>query len=537
MEYLLNPDSNKKRPCKIFLSLVAITTFALGASVFADTNSVVLSADSGPAVSFDVSTPLRDIRPAPIPLDKLKREIPKYPIPNLITNTGGFDPFLQSRIGTEEAPPLLLNFEGVGLGFTGPNGTYDVIYAPSDSNSDVGPNHIVEVVNVALAIFDKAGNVLLGPIPINTIWSGFGGGCESNNDGDPVVKYDKLADRWIISQIIFTKKPYMQCVAVSRTGDPTGAYARYSFLYGNSFDYSKIGVWPDAYYISSNTFKGQRFVGAETCAYDRQSMLNGTAASQQCFQFSSSIASILPSDLDGKTQPPSGSPNYLINLVSNALNLWKFHVDWVHPRNSRITGPTKISVAPFAPACGGGVCIPQSETTQKLDSLGDRLMYRLSYRNFIDHESLVVNHSVAEGKRVGVRWYEIRSPNIGTYVYQQGTFAPDDLYRWMGSIAMDGLGNIGMGYSVSSSNMHPGIRYTGHATTDRLGVMGQGEGTLIAGGGSQTGNNLNRWGDYSSISVDPVDDCTFWYTNQYLANNGSFNWHTRIGSFKMPGCP
>ncbi|MGZ3807457.1 MAG: hypothetical protein ACXVCE_05175 [Bacteriovorax sp.] len=536
MESILNSRSNKKMLRKIFhLSLLSIMALVLVASAFADTSTEVTLGDSGPAVSFDVSTPLRDIPPAP--LDELKREVPKYPVPKLITSTGGRDEFLQTRLGSELAPPLVLNFEGVGLGFTGPSGTYKVNYAPSDSNSDIGPSNVVEIVNSAFAIFDKAGNVLLGPISTKTIWSGFGGACESNNDGDAVVKYDKLADRWIITQFSISTKPYLQCIAVSRTGDPTGAYARYSFKFRNIPDYPKLGVWPDAYYIAFNMFNEQSsFVGAQTCAYDRQSMLNGSTARQQCFQFGPSVASLLPSDLDGKTRPPLGSPNYHINLGSNNLWLWKFHVDWVKRKNSSLIGPTKISVAQFAPACSGGVCVPQLGTGQQLDSLGDRLMYRLAYRNFTDHESLVVNHSVAVGETVGIRWYEIRSPNVGTYVYQQGTFAPDTNYRWMGSIAMDGLGNIGMGYSVSSSSMHPAIRYTGHATTDGLGVMGQGEGSIIEGGGSQTGG-LDRWGDYTSLSIDPVDDCTFWYTNQYLATNGRFNWHTRIGSFKMPGCP
>lgn len=551
MKYLLNSNPQKKIvshmkqkkihlkvipliPRMIFyLSFLTITTLTPGASVFADTDFGVSPGDSGPAVNSDVSTPLRDIPPAP--LNMSKREIRKYPIPQT-TNASGPDPFLQNKIGTEAASALILDFEGVGLGFTGPNGTYNVNSAPSDSNSAVGPNNIIQIVNTDLAIFDKLGNVLLGPIPNNTVWSGFGGGCAFNNDGDAIVQYDQVADRWIISQQSSSTKPFLQCVAVSRTGDPTGSYARYSFKYKNFPDYAKLGVWPDAYYVTFNMFNGQHFVGAQVCAYDRQSMLSGSTATQQCFQLSSSFGGLLPSDLEGKTLPPSSSPNYLINLGSSiALNLWKFHVDWAIPGNSRLLGSTKISVAPFTPACGGRVCIPQAETTQKLDSLGDRLMYRLAYRNFTDHESLVVNHSVAVGSIVGVRWYEIRSPNIGTFVYQQGTFAPDSSYRWMGSVAMDGLGNIGMGYSVSSSSIHPGIRYTGHATTDPLGVMGQGEGTLIAGGGSQTGG-LNRWGDYTSISVDPVDDCTFWYTNQYLATNGSFNWHTRIGSFKLPGC-
>ena len=195
-----------------------------------------------------------------------------------------------------------------------------------------------------------------------------------------------------------------------------------------------------------------------------------------------------------------------------------------------------VPVAAFSPACsGGGTCIPQPSTTQKLDSLADRLMYRLAYRNFGDHESLVVNHSVTAGSSVGVRWYELRDPNGTPTVFQQGTYAPDASFRWMGSVAMDGNGDIGLGYSVSSSTVRPGLRYTAHAVGDPLGVMGQGEGVMVNGTGSQTGG-LNRWGDYSSLNIDPADDCTFWLTSEYLTTNGTWNWHTRIGTFKVSGC-
>jgi hypothetical protein len=216
-------------------------------------------------------------------------------------------------------------------------------------------------------------------------------------------------------------------------------------------------------------------------------------------------------------------------------------VDFATPANSTLTGPTNISVAAFTAACnGGGACIPQPGTSQKLDSLADRLMYRLAYRNFGTHESLVVNHSVAVGgrgqnKSVGVRWYELRNPNGAPAVFQQGTFSPDSTYRWMGSIAMDKVGNMALGYSASSSGLLPSIRYTGRLVTDPLGTM-QTENTIKAGAGSQQ-RNLNRWGDYSSMAVDPVDGCTFWYTNEYLKANGTFNWSTQIASFKFPSCP
>jgi len=270
-------------------------------------------------------------------------------------------------------------------------------------------------------------------------------------------------------------------------------------------------------------------------------MRSGAAATQVCFQLSTSFGGLLPSDLDGSTAPPAGSPNFFLNFGTNSLNLWKFHVNFVTPASSTFTGPTNIPVAAFTVPCsGGGACIPQPGTNQTLDSLGDRLMYRLAYRNRGGVESLVVNHSVAVGTNkknriTSVRWYELRSPNGTPTVFQQGTLSTvDGIHRWMGSIAMDKVGDMALGYSASSSSILPSIRYTGRIPTDPLGQM-QTENIIQNGGGSQTGG-LNRWGDYSSIGIDPVDDCTFWYTTEYLKSSGSFNWSTRIASFKFPGC-
>src|SRR5207302_324920 len=262
---------------------------------------------------------------------------------------------------------------------------------------------------------------------------------------------------------------------------------------------------------------------------------SGGPANAICMQQNPSVDSLLPADLDGPTPPPTGEPNFYLQMVAPGnLNLFKFHVDFTTPSNSTFTGPTAIPVAPFSEACGGGTCIPQPGTTQQLDSLSDRLMFRLAYRNFGDHESLVVNHSVMAGNSVGVRWYEIRSPNVTPTVFQQGTFSPDSQYRWMGSIAMDQSGDIAVGYSASSSSNFPAVRYTGRVPSDPAGTM-ESENSIIEGTGSQT-NGSSRWGDYSGMSVDPADDCTFWYTNEYLTTNGSFNWNTRIGSFKFTSC-
>jgi hypothetical protein len=485
----------------------------------------------------DVSKPLSSItaiRPTSGP-PTFKREFTMRAAPFA---TGAPDTALQSAPGAAAAPTIESSFDGVGNGFAGPAGTYAVNSAPPDANGAVGRNHYVQIVNTAFAIFNKSGTVVYGPAATNTLWSGFGGGCESNNDGDATVVYDRQADRFIISQFSVSTTPYLQCVAVSATSDPTGAYYRYSFQYANFPDYPKLGVWPDAYYETFNLFNanGTSFLGPEVCAYDRAQMLIGATATQQCFTLSPTFGGLLPSNVDSASPPPAGSPNYILDFATNALDLWKFHVDWAAPASSTLTLQPSIPVAPFAAACnGGGSCIPQAGTRLRLDSLANRLMYRLAYRNFGDHESLVVTHSVNAGTSVGVRWYEIRNPRTTPTVYQQGTYAPDARYRWMSSVAQDGAGNIGLGFSTSSTSTHPGVHFTGHLTSDPLGVMGQGEGVLIDGAGSQT-EGLGRWGDYASLTVDPVDDCTFWFTSEYIPAVGSFNWRTRIGTFKLSGC-
>ncbi len=289
--------------------------------------------------------------------------------------------------------------------------------------------------------------------------------------------------------------------------------------------------------MSTNDFNGNTFAGATTWAFDRAKMLAGLPATAQTFHLSSSYFGLLPSSLDGRTPPPAGSPDYFVSLgTSTSLNLWKFHADFSNAANSTLVGPSSISVTGFTELCGGLTCIPQAGTGQKLDSLADRLMYRLAYRNFGDHEALVVTHSVAPGAGGGgVRWYEIRNPGGTPVVYQQSTYAPDTQYRWMASAAMDRSGDIGVGYSLSSSKINPAIAYTGRAASDPLNTLRQAETVLVSGTGSQL-PKLSRWGDYSSMVVDPTDDCTFWYTTEYLTTNGTFNWHTRIGTFKFPSC-
>src|SRR5260221_5595100 len=412
------------------------------------------------------------------------------------------DPVIQVGTVAPPTPPVTLSFEGLGNGQYG----FSVTGAPPDTEGTVGATQYVQWVNTSFAVFNKStGALIAGPTAGNTMWSGFGGGCQSNNDGDPIVIYDKLAQRWIFSQFSVSTTPYLQCIAVSTTSDATGTFNRYSFQYTNFDDYPKMGVWSDAYYETFNMFAGgTTFVGADACAYNRNAMLAGTTATQVCFQQSTAVGGLLPADLDGTTAPPAGSPNYLLYFGTNNLNLFKFHVDFTTPSNSTFTGPTVIPVAAFSPLCGGGTCVPQSGTTQQLDSLADRLMYRLAYRNFGSHERLVVNHSVTAGSSGGVRWYEIQNPNGTPIVAQQGTFAPDSSFRWMGSIAMDQAGDMAMGYSVSSSTVNPSVRFTGRTPSDPANTM-EAETNVIDGTGSQTGT-LTRWGDYSALTVDPVDD-------------------------------
>lgn len=507
-----------------------------------------------PEVSYahhnDSSPPLLLMRPPagrPAHEEHEVKRLPKVPGP--VPRGPSAESVLQpsGAVASPLAPTPGLNFDGVGVGL----GSYVDCCAPPDTNGDIGPNHYVETVNLDLAIFAKTtGALLYGPVPINTLWSGFGGSCETHNDGDPVVLYDAKADRWVISQFAVNVVPALECVAVSQTPDPTGAYFRYAFDYGSDFpDYPKMGVWSDAYYETFNMFNGAgtTFLGAKVCAYDRSTMLTGAAATQQCFQTSSLYGGLLPADLDGSNLPPAGAPNYIVGLDSSAtsslLQYWTFHVDWTTPANTTFTGPIALTVATYTNSCSTlarGDCIPQGGGGTNLESLADRAMFRLAYRNFGDHQALVFNHTIEVGAgsalQSGVRWYELRpGASNSLSVFQQGTYAPDANWRWMGSAAQDRSGNIALGYSVSSPSIFPQVHFTGRLAGDPPGVMTQGESVVIDGTGAQTGG-LARWGDYSMLGIDPVDDCTFWYTNEYLKASGSFNWSTRIASFKLPNC-
>ena len=450
------------------------------------------------------------------------------------------DPALQTTAGGSFGATLLASVEGIGA-----NGSL-----PPDANLAVGNTQIVEIVNTQFAVYDKTTRTMtLGPVAIHTLFTGLGGMCETNDGGDPIVLFDQMAGRWFISQLEYnsTFTTNLLCTAVSTTSDATGTYTLYEWNFGSYLpDYPKVGVWPDAYYLSANLFyRAQIFTGSDACALDRNAMINGQQATGVCFN--PSQASLLPANLDGATLPDAGEPGFFVSLGSNAVTIFKMHVDFVNINNSTLSSVSRATAA-FRQACGGGACVPQPSTTQQLDTLADRLMYRLSYRRFLINgsnppaytESLLVNHSVqvrSTSNQSGVRWYEIQNPNTTAVIVQQSTFSPDTAkYRWMGSMAQDKQGNMLIGYSTSgaASPAFPGIAYTGRvAGVDPLNQMST-EFSSFTGTGSQT--TYSRWGDYTSMAIDPVDDCTFWFVGEYLVTTGAVNWHTRLESLKFPSC-
>jgi hypothetical protein len=428
-------------------------------------------------------------------------------------------------------------------------------------------------------VFTKDGTPLVGPIA----FAGTGGlfndsgnvtptpgldKCDDHNRGDPVVLYDELADRWVIGQFAFDvngsnvpQAPFKQCVAVSTTGDPTGAWALYEFQLSTDAamfpDYPKLGVWHDAYYLSANAFNLTQnpatAAGGFAIALERNVMLAGNPSPQMVAVSppspqSAQLFGLLPADVDGAVS--TGPGLFLVledtdfGAPTDGLQLWEAAVDW--NTSSLVLSPAPfLRVAPFdSRLCNlSRNCIPQPATDVRLDPLSGQLLHRLAYRNFGGRQVLVTTH-VADASgtdHAGMRWYELQNTGSGWGVTQTSTFAPDADNRWMGSIAVDASGNIGLGYSTSSATTFPSINYSGRYATDPPSILTQGEGTLIAGGGSQV-STTSRWGDYSTLSVDPIDGCTFWYTNLYYPAplNGIQStalWHTRIGSFSLLSDP
>lgn len=501
----------------------------------------------------DQSIPLRQMRPARRKQngEGEAREIKNQVLPKALRSihkSAQAHPQLHNAAAASLMPDPFQNFDGMD------NQCHCV---PPDTNGDVGPNNYVQMVNDSIEVFDKSGNSLLGPELISTLWQGFGGACEDQDNGDPIVLYDQLADRWLVSQFaIFTPQgDNHQCIAISQTGDPTGAYYRYDFNLGVLLnDYPHIGVWPDGYYMTVNQFNPDFSpAGAGVYSFERDRMLLGQSAQLVYFNLNEAdpfFGGMLPSDLDGPAPAP-GTPNVFAEQDDDAfgvdtdrISLWNFHVDWVNPANSTfgINGQpdTHVDTEPFdANMCDfQRSCIPQPGTNQGLDAITDRLMHRLQYRNFGAYSTIVGNHTVdADGNdHAGIHWFELRNNGSGWGMHQEGIYAPDGDNRWMGSAAMDSAGNIAIGFSVSSSSTFPSIRYVGRLSTDPPGELSQAEKTIIAGNGSQL-SVLGRWGDYSGITVDPSAgnaggiDCDFWYTNEYLVSTGSSPWKTRVGAF------
>lgn len=494
----------------------------------------------------DISLPLYYLPPAEKDSAEEGREGPKNP-PVRHPHVDEADPVIQNQFGASTfapaaaMPATIMNFNGMVAGAGGST------VAPPDTNGEVGTTQYVQMVNEGLQVFNKTtGASVLGPIAISSVWSGFGGACEVGGAGDPVVLFDQLANRWLISQFasVNGNAPITdQCIAISTTSDATGTWARYGFHLGsNFFDYPHLGVWPDGYYMSMNVFNtgGTAFLGPQAFVFSRPAMLAGTTATviTPGITGGPNEETFLPADLDGSMPPPVGAPAPFIEYPSaGGYITYRFHADFTTPANSTFLLAGTPPAAGFTSLCPSSrACVPQSGTSNKVDGIGDRLMFRVAYRNYGGHESMVGNFSVSANAVAGIRWFEIRNATSGTpTLYQEGTYQPDTDWRWLGSAAMDFVGNMAIGYSSSSATIKPQLRYTGRLAGDPLNTLPQGEAHLFDGPGAQTGT-LNRWGDYSDLTVDPVDDCTFWYTNEYLPADGTFNWATRIGSFKFPNC-
>jgi hypothetical protein len=502
---------------------------------------------------------------------------PLHPLP-----AGYVDTAAQTVAALLAMPAPLVTFEGQSSVDSGGGGAAGCLCLPPDTNGAVGPTQYVQMVNSVFSVYDKAGTRLTGPTPINALFSALPANsrCRATNDGDPVVVYDQLADRWLLSQFAVrddaggTNGPYSECVAISQTSDATGPYYVYDFMLGTTVfqDYPHFGLWSDAYYMTTHQFNqaGTAYLGQGAWAFERDRMLDGKPAQLIYFNlgtlpppFNTGFGGQLPANLDGFTLPPAGATNYFVEVDSSAdtglganLRIWKFHADWVTPANSSfgVSGQPNsvIPITDFArPNCNNNAvgCVPQLGDGSQLDPIGDRLMYRLAYRNFGDHESLVLNHTVVSNAvngqttQMGPRWYEVRDPGGTPQIFQQSTFVPtgptDLLYRWMGSVAMDRAGNMAIGYSTSSNASFPSLAYAGRLASDPVNTLAQGETQMFAGTGPQHGGPMfGRWGDYTDMTVDPVDDCTFWYTNEYYSatDTGAFLWRTRVGSFKFPQC-
>jgi hypothetical protein len=559
---------------------------------------LLASAEGQPIVATGADTPPNGLAPGSFGEDDSR------PTPTSRAVPPGAAEVEQSAQGTRAGARLVASFDGLGVGFVGPQGTA-TLRNPSDNTLAVGRDHIVQIVNSRMAIytkrghrFDTTGKVLYGPVETRNVFRGLGGGCEARNNGDAVVRYDQLADRWLVVMPIFTRLPvrpddpatprageparrsvpgqpgqpgaaaslyepppdtttrvaqrpaaprdsgtYAMCYALSTGPDPFGPYYRYEFTRPLFPDYPRPAVWPDGYYVPTST--GDDVIQKHACVVDRVRMLKGEPATEQCV-IVDDVNFLNNADLDGRQLPPRGAPNVMLaaggtqlrkSLEDDGIYAWTFHVDWADSSKTRVDGPVKIAVAPYHYLCDGQLtnCVPQPGTARRLDAQGDKLMARVVYRRIGRRESIVAVHSVntAAGGG-GVRWYELRldrQRRLG--LHQQGTYAPDGRYRWMASPAIDGRGNIGIGYSFGGTPDFAGQRFAGRLAGDALGQLTLRETVLVDGEGAQT--NTLRWEDYTQTAVDPSDDCTIWYVGDYLRKDAP-DYSTRIGAFRFPGC-
>jgi len=546
------------------------------------------------AVAFDTSKPLRELAKAATASAR-RQPVRLGPERGPTVKDNGFsgDAAVQDRSAATAAATIggtIANFEGLGQ-----QDNFNVLARrvnPPDPVGDVGPSHYVEMVNLTFAVYSKTGTRLLGPVDLGALWAGFPIEDCTDESGDPVVLYDQTTDRWLLTQ--FTTRglnpatptaPFYNCVAVSQTGDPTGAYFRYAFITqadeedGGYFfpDYPKYGVWRDTYIMTTRDFGFDDRYGISVYGLEKNKLVDGDprARAVQFFLEDRDVPinligdGLLPPDLDGSTKPKNDVPAPIVGTQDDggpygatvdALNIWDFDVKWRSTPVASIVLKAQLPVAAFDSVFPCGVvpgsqppesrdCLPQPGVTdgsQYLDILSyrQRPTWRLAYRNKGAYETMVTNQSVEALPGVaGARWYEIRRTGGAYSVHQQGTYAPGDgVHRWMGSIAADKNGNMALGYSVvNGTDVFPGIRYTGRLAGDPLGQMTLGEATVVNGTAAQTHVN-SRWGDYTSMNVDPVDDCTLWYVNEYYTVEGAAQaplgngWQTRIASFKLPGC-
>ncbi len=529
----------------------------------------------GHAAAHDVSQPLRDVNlPAQFP-QGFQLEVPLHvpPAQGRSNAPHGSPTGRQTDAtpipGAASTQQPLVNF--AGMSDADNSAIVGGRVVPPDTEGDVGPDHYVQWVNLVVAVYNITRDVNGLPTGVtmasgfpkagNSFWAGFSGStaadaCRTTNNGDPIVLYDHLAHRWLVSQ--FAINSGVQCLALSQTSDPTGAYDRWAFTVspGQQNDYPKIGMMPDAYYLSVRDFPSNDGDFADAVAFDRQAMLAGSA-SAGFIKFTMPCLTgncpdgIQPPHLEGPA-PAAGTPGIFSRAWdddfdgpltgSDGYRLWQFTPDFANPGSSTFVElPFVVSSTGFDDSeCGffQRNCIPQPSPGERLDAVDELQMYRAQYRHFSGHDSLLIDTTVDSNGAdlAGQHWAELRNSGSGWSVYQEGTYAPaDGQNRWLGSIAMNGQGDIALGYSVSSGSTYPSVRYTTRTATDPLGVLPGGEVEMIAGTGAQTASS-NRWGDYSAMSVDPVDDCTFWYTQEYYTTTTSFDFKTRIGAFQGPSC-